>query len=340
MKRRKKNFKISLISLLSLLVILVVIYFLGPTPATPKLNAKLPEVPQNLDALEKDIKQRELTQKNLKPDNQARIIWNSSTKEKTPYSIVYLHGFSASQAEGDPVHLSFAKKFACNLYLARLDGHGIDTNDALMNVTPESLLKSAKRAVAIGKQIGDKVIIMATSTGASLALYIAAENPEIEALILYSPLVDFHQSYFYLLDKPWGLQIARLAVGSKYRIRPNESKKFAQYWINKFRLEGVVALKSLISETMQEQTFKKIKQPVFIGYYYRNESEQDQTISIKAAQEMFKTLGTAPELKREKAFPKASHHVIASYLTSKDVEGVLAATIDFAEEILEMKPVF
>ena len=42
--------------------------------------------------------------KGIKPDNQARIIWaDSSKKEKTKIAFLYLHGFSASQAEGDPV---------------------------------------------------------------------------------------------------------------------------------------------------------------------------------------------------------------------------------------------
>ena len=42
---------------------------------------------------------------------------NDSLKEKTEYAVVYLHGFSASQEEGDPVHYDFAKKFGCNLFL-------------------------------------------------------------------------------------------------------------------------------------------------------------------------------------------------------------------------------
>ncbi len=35
---------------------------------------------------------------------------NDSLKEKTEYAVVYLHGFSASQEEGDPVHYTVCKK--------------------------------------------------------------------------------------------------------------------------------------------------------------------------------------------------------------------------------------
>ncbi len=61
-------------------------------------------------------------------------------KNKTEYSLVYLHGFSASQAEGDPVHRNIAKLFGCNLYLSRLAEHGIDTAEPMMNLTAEEKL--------------------------------------------------------------------------------------------------------------------------------------------------------------------------------------------------------
>lgn len=47
-------------------------------------------------------------------------------KSKTKYAFVYLHGFSASEKEGHPVHRNIAKHFNANLYLARLQGHGLD----------------------------------------------------------------------------------------------------------------------------------------------------------------------------------------------------------------------
>ena len=93
-----------------LLVILIFVYFLGPQPPTPKYNNQLPAIPSDAAALEKYIATNESKHK-LKPDNEARILWfNDSTKEKTNFAVVYLHGFSASQEEGDPVHQEFAKK--------------------------------------------------------------------------------------------------------------------------------------------------------------------------------------------------------------------------------------
>ena len=163
------------------LLVLIIVYFLGPQPPTPKYNNELPNIPSDAIQLEKYIANNEAKHK-LKPDNEARILWyNDSTKEKTEYAVVYLHGFSASQEEGDPVHKEFAKKFGCNLYLARLAEHGVDTTEPLANYTAEKSWRSAVEAYAIGKQLGRKIILMSTSTGGTLALKLCAEFPDIAA---------------------------------------------------------------------------------------------------------------------------------------------------------------
>jgi len=111
------------------------IYFLGPEPDRPVWDPAMPWFLRN-PGVEQFIAANESKHK-LKRDNEARIIWADSTKGKTPYSIIYLHGFSASQGEGDPIHRQFAKEFGCNLYLARLADHGIDTTEQLLYFTPD-----------------------------------------------------------------------------------------------------------------------------------------------------------------------------------------------------------
>ena len=84
--------------------VLAIVFIAGPRANKAELNFELPEVNPNLLELERDIQQSE-AKFDLKPDNQARIVWaDSSKKQKTKYSIVYIHGFGASWAEGDPVH--------------------------------------------------------------------------------------------------------------------------------------------------------------------------------------------------------------------------------------------
>jgi len=96
--------------------ILVIVYLLGPSPDSPVYSVTMPVVPAGASALETYIKNNEGLHK-IKPNNEARIVWaNDSLRQKTAYAIIYLHGFSASQEEGNPVHINIAKEFGCNLY--------------------------------------------------------------------------------------------------------------------------------------------------------------------------------------------------------------------------------
>jgi pimeloyl-ACP methyl ester carboxylesterase len=318
---------------------LSVIYVLGPNPETPVYDPALPDMPSAAAELEDRISATEAARK-VKPDNQARIVWYDSLHRKTPYAVVYLHGFSASQEEGDPVHEQFAKTFGCNLYLARLAEHGIDTTETLVGLTADKYWNSVKEALAIGMQIGEKVILMGTSTGGTNALQLAATYPDkVHALILYSPNIEIFDPNAPLLNDPWGLQIARQVIGSKYIMTKNQTETYRKYWNSKYRLEAVVNLQELVETTMTLETFAKVKQPTLLLYYYKDEVHQDSVVKVSAMRQMFGALGTPAELKRATPIPTAGNHVMASWVVSGDIPRVQTETERFAIEVLKMDPV-
>ncbi len=324
---------------LLLAVVLSLVYFMGPEVEPPVLDRSLPEVPSDLTGLEAEIEQHETALPNIKPENEARIVWADSTRRKTPYSIVYLHGWSASQEEGDPVHSATAKRYGCNLYLPRLAGHGLMEEEPMLDLTADKLLQSAKEAIAVGKQLGEKVVLMATSTGGTLALYLAGGDPDIAGLLLYSPNIAIFDPNARLLTKPWGLQLARLANGGDYHEFEQVTEENRKYWTTKYRVEALTQLQALVDGTMTEETFARVQQPVFLGYYYKDEIHQDSTVSVPAMLQMFDQLGTPEAEKRKVAFPDVGAHVMTSYLTSKDLESVQQETNRFLEEVLGLKPV-
>ena len=183
------------------------------------------------------------------------------------------------------------------------DAHGIDTTEPLLNFTADGLWNSAKEAYAIGKKLGKKIILMATSTGGTLALKLAAEYPDIAGLILLSPNIEINDSKAWLLNNHWGLQIAK-AVAGTYRKASDTTAIYAQYWNNKYRIESTVQLEELLESTMKKR--------------------------------MFIQLGTPDSLKRQVALPNTGDHVIGSYIKSKDVQSVVNETEKFATEILKM----
>ena len=322
-----------------LVALLAIVYFLGPKPAAPIYNNNLIQVPAEPTALEDYIRSKEAAHK-VKPDNEARIVWaNDSTKAKTPYVIVYLHGFSASQEEGNPVHKNIAKQFGCNMYLARLSEHGIDTTDALVHMTATSLWESAKEAYAIGKQLGEKVILMGTSTGGTVALELASNFDDVAGLVLYSPNIAINNPSAFLTNNPWGLQIARKVMGGKENVLKDRTDTYKKYWNHQYRLEAVVELQELLETTMIPSHFTKIKCPLLTLYYFKDEKNQDPVVKVSAMKEMFEAVGTPANLKRMIPIPEAGNHVLASPIQSNDIVSVEKETALFLEQIVQLKKV-
>ena len=314
------------------LLLLTIVYLLGPHPATPIYDTKLPDAPADLQQLSQYVSQLERVQK-VKEDNEAKIVWNNdSMPAKTKYAIVYLHGFSASHEEGNPVHITIAREMGANLYLSRLADHGVDTTEPFMQLTADHYWETCKQALAIGSKLGEKVILMATSTGGTNALQLAAAYPDkIAGLILYSPNIAINDPNAWLLNNPWGLQIARLVKGSDYNITPDQRPIYKKYWYSKYRLEGAVALEELLETTMNEETFKKIHQPTLVLCYYKDEEHQDPVVKVSAMKTMFEQLGTAAANKQMVELPNVGDHVLASPIKSKDVESVLKYTRSFVK---------
>jgi len=318
-------------------LLIVISYFLGPVMPDPVLNSKLPRlinpVPEFVAHLESEEK--------VRPGNEAKIIWaNDSTKALTDFVLLYLHGFSASRQEGFPVNEDFPGRYKCNAYLARLASHGLITENPLIDMSPQRLYESAKMALVIASHLGKRVIIMGTSTGGTLGIKLAADFPEmVSGLILYSPNVRIKQKASLLLSKPWGLQIARLNFGGNFRITSDDpSGEICKYWYCRYRAEGTVYLQQLIDVTMTDDVFSKVRCPLFLGYYFKDEDHQDQVVDVKAALEMFGKVSTPAPQRKARPFPEAGSHVIASNLTSKSFMDVETATYEFAESVLKMAP--
>lgn len=328
---RKRNW------LIIIPLLLLIVYLLGPKPHTPVYSTNMPAVPSSADTLIAYVAHEEAAHR-LKKDNEARIIWyNDSLKNVTPVSIVYLHGFTASQEEGDPVHEKIAKEFGCNLYLSRLAEHGIDTSDILVNLTADKYWESAKEALAIGRKLGQKVILMGTSTGGTLALKLAAEYPDVYALVLMSPNIEIDDANAWLLNNPWGLQIARLVKSGKYiDDKSDTSAAYLQYWTPRYRIEAAVALEELLETTMNNSTFHRIDQPTLVMYYYKDDVHRDSVVRVSAIKKMYEELATPADKKRAIAMPNTGNHVIGSWIRSKDVKGVEEETAKFFTEVLEL----
>jgi esterase/lipase len=324
----------------AVLLLLVITVMAGPRKARPVLSKDLPTITITSSEVGRYVDSREAAIPNIKPGNASQVHYaNEATKEQTPYCLLYLHGFSASPEEGNPTHVNLGKAFGMNTYIPRLAAHGLNTADQLLDMTPDNLWNSAKDALVLAKAMGKKVILMGTSTGGTLALQMAADYPDdIAAIILYSPNVKIANKAAGLLAGPFGLQLGRMISHGKYRVLKSDPKT-DPYWYNTYRVEGVVYLQMLLNKTMKAKVFAEVKQPVFVGYYYKDEQHQDQTVSVKAILWMYENLGTSPDKKVKQAFPDAGDHVIGCHLTNPNWMKVYTATEDFLTKTMGLKVV-
>lgn len=327
--------KLFLRSLFGIFFFVIILFAFGPKVEVPILEKPLPKLSIALPALQQWVKDQNEAFPTIKPGNESQLIFADSIPQKTPYAIVYLHGFSGSIADGAPVHKEVAEALGANIYLPRIYDHGLATEEGLINYTGEKSLDSAREALAVGKLLGEKVILMGTSTGCTLALTLAAQHPELAALVLYAPNIRINHPLDFVATLPWGLQIIRQVEGGLYHSMENPSETKQQYWTTSYRLEAPVQMQKLLETAMIPATFEKVTVPVFSGYYYKNEQEQDPVVSVAAMRKMFQELGTVDRLKEEKAFPDAGAHEIASHLVTQHHDQVKKATLEFLNRILD-----
>jgi len=325
--------------LLAISIVFAIVYILGPKSKIQTLAGDYPEVPIDLDELEDYVQMQEDTVKGLKAGNEAKIIWaDSLSKSKTTYSVVYIHGFGASEKEGDPVHREIAAHFGANLYLVRLPEHGIQRDNAFKYLSAQALVDEAREAFMIGKSLGDSVILVGTSMGGALSLIVASERADIKALVLYSPAIEAGNNALDQFFNPWAKYIAEnFSFKDGVRRTSREGDK-AKYWSEYYHVNGFESLAVLLKSKMNAETFQKIEMPLYMAYYYKNDQEQDFVVSVPKMKEMFQQINTPEHLKEAQAFPETGDHVIASSITSKDWKGVLEGTIKFLENKAKVKP--
>ncbi len=317
-----------IILVLGIFLLLLVTYFSGPQISVPSYSLDLPLVPSDLNALEQYVQNREAAYP-LREDNEARILWQDQSPQVTEYSLVYMHGFAGSYRDGYPLNVQIADSLGANIYLSRMPGHGLVSSAAMEGFTPESAWQSAREALVIGKTIGKKVILLSTSTGGTLALKLAQTYPEsVHALINIAPNIEDEINSAFVLNSPWGHEIARAVVGERKQIR-HLNEKAGQYWDTDYPSSALVELQVLVSTTMREETFAQISCPVITLYYYENIFQKDGHVDVDVYPDVHQLFSTPDSLKTLVQLSTPKTHFLGSDLMSEDIASVSREILGF-----------
>ena len=297
------------------LALIAIVGLLGPQVDT---NISLDDVtlPDNLDLY---LSESESRFDDITEGTEKKIIWAGSPGERTALSIVSFHGFSATRQEFSPLADTVAKSLNANLFYTRLAGHGRG-GPGMVDGSVNRWANDANEALQIGHRLGDKVILIGTSTGSTLATWLALQptNSELGAMILLSPNFYNADSDMRMLLWPWGEQIADTLIG---KVRHWESKNplHEKYWANDYATSSLLPMMGLV-KTVNDSDIEKINIPTLMIY-----SSKDKTISVPPIRETFARLGSEEkELFEFNDTEDPDYHALAGDLMSPSSTAVLA----------------
>lgn len=237
----------------------------------------------DLNHLDRQLEESESRYSDIVNGTRKMVTWYAEPGQRTAISIVYLHGFSATHKELSPMTEQLAEKLQANVFYSRLTGHG-RSDDAMAEATQDDWKKDAREAYEIGSLIGDQVILIGTSTGATLATWLSAQTftEQLLANILISPNFAIKSGGGWILKNSLGMWLVKQLNGNYRGFQPLNDFH-ARYWTERYPLEALVPMLELVDD-VDELDKSTIVTPQLIVY-----SPDDHVIDTE------KVLDTAQE---------------------------------------------
>ena len=224
---------------------------------------------------------------NLIDGAQKQIVWSDpANKQKTPVSLVYLHGFSATLEETRPMPDIMAESLGANIFYTRLNGHGQD-GEALAQATVNDWYNDTAEALEIGRSIGEKVIVIGVSTGATFATW-AATKPEllrdVAGMVLMSPNYGVQNSAAGLLTLGGARFWVPLIAGAE-RSFDTVNDEHAKWWTNSYPTVAVLPMMASVEQVAALEV-EKVSVPALFVYH-----PTDQVIRADIARQIAERWG-------------------------------------------------
>ncbi len=253
----------------------------------PRLNAaaKSSHVPKDLalDPLADWLRQSEDHHRHVIEGAEARIVYfNSAQPAATDFVFLNIHGFSACRQETAPIAETLAKNLQANLVELRLAGHGLSDN--AMTARAEDWLQTVADGFDLASRLGQKTIIIGTSTGAPLACWadriLGPLYGEPFAHLFMSPNFKINTPFDFILTLPLAEYLVPLILGRTRSWTP-ENELAAKFWTSSYDIQAVIEMQKVV-DWFREQPSSAWRTPIAMMVM-----DQDPTISSKAAKSVF-----------------------------------------------------
>lgn len=263
------------------------------------------------------------------PGAAKRIVWAGGKGAKTPLAVIYLHGFSATAEEVRPLPDQVASALGANLYFTRLAGHGRG-GAAMAEPLAGDWIEDLAEAMAIGRRLGDRVLVIATSTGGTLAA-IGATDPALAdglaGIVMISPNFGVKSLAGKILDMPFARLWGPVVAGETRSFAPaNEGQ--AKYWTTSYPTTALFPMAALV-RAARAADLSAAKAPLLVLF-----SPQDQVVDPAKTLATLATWGGAARLEPREMGPgdDAYDHVIAGDILSPgQTASSVALILDWAK---------
>ncbi|MDA8646137.1 lysophospholipase [Porticoccaceae bacterium] len=306
------------------LIISVVLLIIVVAAMGPRVDMSVDLIPVDLSVdLDKYLDESESQFPDIVEGTEKTIIWANTPGEKTDIAIVSIHGFSATRQELSPLADHVASALRANLFYTRLAGHGRGGR-GMTDGSINGWANDANEAMAIGRQLGEKVVLFGNSTGSTLATWLALqkENSDIAALVLIAPNYYSADSATDMFLWPWGKQLAQVLIG-KTRSWTSDNPLHEKYWANHYATSSLLPVMGLV-KLVDDSELSQIKTPALMIY-----SSRDQTISPAAVESTFPRFGSREkELVEFSETEDSSYHILAGDLMSPSSTEAVAEIIN------------
>ncbi len=175
------------------------------------------------------------------------IAWaDPDAKPRRPLAIVYIHGFTATLGEIRPVPDMVAEALGANLFYTRLSGHGLD-GVSLERASVAAWRRDMAEALEIGRRLGERVVLVTTSTGSAAAvleLVGAGNDDAVAGIVQISPNYRLRDPRSFILDLPLAGLLAPMVAGKTQRAK-RRSELHAHFWDMEFPTRALVPMAAL-----------------------------------------------------------------------------------------------
>ncbi len=320
------------LSALGILAVVAIFFALGPREQVDEtLTFNAADIGDDVDAYLQKI---EGGIKDITPGAEKQIKWHEpASRGRTEWAIVYVHGFSATLEEIRPLPDIVAASLGANIFYTRLTGHGRG-GDAMGEASVNDWYNDVAEAIAIGRTIGENLIIISTSTGGTLTTWAAGQlalMKNVRGLVMVSPNYTVKADGASLLSLPWARQLLPLIFGKERSFEPR-SEEQAKWWTTSYAIEAVLPLQASIDHVL-EMDFEQLAVPAMFIFH-----PEDGVVDHAMTKKIIKRWGTNNNVKVTveevlSASDKYKHVIAGRILGPENTEPLAKKVIDWAKTL-------